>query len=133
MNASRRRAKLRVDPRFLLCDMQWSLTFDLALLIGAYVLTWWSYSACTARLSTPPQALLEASPYVLLPVLIAVSSAVLGTLLFSILMHAFVAANGTFSKYRLLSDLVGGTICGLLLIPYQPKRFNVWGETPALR
>lgn len=111
----------------------WSLMLDVALLIAAYALTWWSYSSCTARLSMPPQALVEASPYVLLPLLMAVSSAVLGTLFFSILMHAFVAANGTFSKYHLLSDIVGGTICGLLLIPYQTKRFNVRGETPALR
>lgn len=48
-------------------------------------------------------------------------------------MHAFVAANGTFSGSRMLSDVVGGLICGLLLVPYQEKRFNVRGETPALR
>ncbi|KAL8446148.1 hypothetical protein Emag_004834 [Eimeria magna] len=111
----------------------WSLALDSFLLCAAYALTWWSYLACTARLGTPPQALLEASPYVLLPLLLAVSSAVLGTLLFSMLMHSFAAANGTFSGCRVLSDLVGGLICGLLLIPYQPKRFDVQGETPALR
>ncbi|CDJ61496.1 fatty acyl-CoA desaturase, putative [Eimeria maxima] len=110
----------------------WSLFFDLLLLTGAYLLTWWCYSACTSRLSTAPQALVEASPYVLLPLLLIVSSAVLGTLFFSMLMHAFVAANGTFSASTLLSDLVGGLICGLLMIPYQRKRFNVPGETPAL-
>ncbi|KAL8452262.1 hypothetical protein Emed_001423 [Eimeria media] len=111
----------------------WSLALDLLLLCAAYALTWWSYLACTARLGTPPQALLEASPYVLLPLLLAVSSAVLGTLLFSMLMHSFAAANGTFSGSRVLSDFVGGLICGLLLIPYQPKRFDVQGETPAIR
>ncbi|KAL8436393.1 hypothetical protein ACSSS7_001793 [Eimeria intestinalis] len=110
----------------------WSLALDLFLLCATYALTWWSYLACTARLGTPPQALLEASPYVLLPLLLAVSSAVLGTLLFSMLMHSFAAANGTFSASRMLSDLVGGLICGLLLIPYQPKRFDAQGETPAL-
>lgn len=106
---------------------------DVCLLISAYVLTWWCYSACTSRLSTAPQALVEASPYVLLPLLLIISSAVLGTLFFSMLMHAFVAANGTFSRSSLLSDFVGGVICGLLMIPYQRKRFSVPGETPALR
>lgn len=76
---------------------------------------------------------MEASPYVLLPILLTISSTVLGTLFFSLLMHAFVAANGTFSSSRFLSDIVGGLICGALMIPYQSKRFNVPGETPALR
>ncbi|CDJ29508.1 fatty acyl-CoA desaturase, putative [Eimeria mitis] len=120
-------------PGLLCCCPQWSLVLDVCLLACAYVLTWWCYSACTSRLNTAPQALMEASPYVLLPLLLIVSSAVLGSLFFSLLMHAFVAANGTFSRSSLLSDFVGGLICGLLMIPYQRKRFNVPGETPALR
>lgn len=111
----------------------WSFSLDVVLLVAAYAVTWGCYSACTARFSSSPQALIEASPYVLLPILLTVSSAVLGTLLFSLLMHAFAAANGTFSGSRLLCDTVGGLTCGFLLIPYQPKRFNIPGETPALR
>ncbi|CDJ43157.1 fatty acyl-CoA desaturase, putative [Eimeria tenella] len=111
----------------------WSLLLDVLLLCVAYALTWWAYSACTSRLGSAPQALMEASPYVLLPILLIISSTVLGTLFFSLLMHAFVAANGTFSSSRFLSDIVGGLICGALMIPYQSKRFNVPGETPALR
>lgn len=111
----------------------WTLALDAFLLSVAYALSWWCFSACTARLGSPPQALIEASPYVLLPLLLVVSSAVLGTLLFSMLMHAFAAANGTFSGSYSLSEAVGGLICGLLLIPYQNKRFNAQGTTPALR
>lgn len=117
----------------LRCEFQWSFLLDSFLLVAAYAVTWWCFSACTKRLSYAPQALIEASPYVLLPILLTVSSAVLGTLLFSMLMHAFAAANGTFGGSRLLSNAIGGFLCGVLLIPYQPKRFNVQGETPALR